>query len=223
MAATPPLSPSLFRFLKDLARHNDRVWFQANKERYHSDVRDPLLRFIADFAPKLAGLSRFMVADPSPNGGSLFRIHRDTRFARDKTPYKTHAGMTFRHVDGQDVHGPIFYLHLEPGSVFVAAGIWQPPGDTLKRVRDAIVAQPAQWKKVTRSLPIDGARLSRPPRGYDPDHPLIEDLKLKSFTTSFELSERDALAPGFLGAFTERCERAAPLVKFLSGALGLAF
>ena len=125
--ASNPITRRTFEFLRDIAVHNDRDWFNANKQRYHDDVRDPLLRFVEGFAPRLAKINKNMLADPRPVGGSLFRIYRDTRFAKDKSPYKTHAGITFRHVDGRDVHGPIFYLHLEPGSVFAAAGLWHPP------------------------------------------------------------------------------------------------
>ena len=75
-----------------------------------------------------------MLADPRPVGGSLFRIYRDTRFSKDKRPYKTHAGITFRHRDGRDVHGPIFYLHLEPARVFMAGGMWRPEAGALKAV-----------------------------------------------------------------------------------------
>jgi uncharacterized protein (TIGR02453 family) len=103
------ITPRTFAFLRELARNNDRRWFEANRERYLSEVRDPLLRFVAAFGPRLTKISRHMAADPRPVGGSLFRIYRDTRFSREKTPYKTHAGMSFRHVGGRDVHGPVFY------------------------------------------------------------------------------------------------------------------
>jgi uncharacterized protein (TIGR02453 family) len=103
------ITPRLFRFFSELARHNDRAWFEDNKARYVEEVRDPLLRFVEKFGPRLARISLHMTADPRPVGGSLFRIHRDTRFARDKSPYKTHAGLSFRHAAGRDVHA-----HLLP-------------------------------------------------------------------------------------------------------------
>jgi uncharacterized protein (TIGR02453 family) len=226
MAAwTNPITPRLFRFLRELARNNDREWFNANKSRYQADVRDPLLAFITAFDPALAKIAPEMVADPRPVGGSLFRIHRDTRFANDKSPYKTHAAMAFRHRAGKDMPGPAFYLHLGPGEVFAGAGIWHPMPDTLKQVREAIVAHPERWRRATRAkgaaaLDEDDERLSRPPRGYDADHPFIEDLKRKSFTTGTSFSEKDACAPEFLGEFTKACRRALPLVDFLSQAVG---
>ncbi|MEX2206899.1 MAG: DUF2461 domain-containing protein [Myxococcota bacterium] len=223
--AKNPITPRLFRFLRELERNNDRAWFAANKSRYLADVRDPLLVFIAAFAPELEKIAPDWVADPRPVGGSLLRIHRDTRFAKDKSPYKTHAAMAFRHAAGKELPGPAFYLHLGPGSVFAGAGIWHPMPDTLKQIRDAIVARPEHWRRTTRgkgsaALDEDDQRLSRPPRGYDPEHPWIEDLKRKSFTTGTEFGEKDACAPGFLGAFAKSCRRAKPLVSFLSEAVG---
>jgi len=225
MTAPPnPITPKLFHFLRDLARHNERDWFNANKARYLAEVRDPLLEFVAAFAPELARISRCMVADPSPVGGSLFRIYRDTRFAKDKSPYKTHAGLSFRHADGRDVHGPIFYLHLEPGRVFTAAGMWHPPSESLKSIRDAIVAHPARWKRATKAKATgldDSDRLARPPRGYPADHPLVEDLKRKTFTNSESFSEKAACAAGFVAEYARACRRATPLVEFLAAAVGL--
>src|SRR5688572_21278461 len=124
-------TPRLFQFLRELKANNDRSWFQANKGHYESDVKQPLLEFIADFGPPLREISEHFDADPGPVGGSLFRIYRDTRFSRDKTPYKTHAAAHFRHERGKDVHAPGFYLHLEPDNVFAACGIWHPDSDTL--------------------------------------------------------------------------------------------
>ena len=98
---TQPITTALFDFLRDLRDNNDREWFAANKGRYLAEVRDPMLDFIGAFAAPLAEISPHFVADPRPNGGSLFRIYRDTRFSRDKTPYKTNAGAHFRHAAGK--------------------------------------------------------------------------------------------------------------------------
>jgi uncharacterized protein (TIGR02453 family) len=217
------IPPSAFGFLRELKRHNDRVWFNANKERYAAELRDPLLGFIAAFAPELAKLSKRLVADPSPNGGSLFRIHRDTRFARDKSPYKTHAGIYFGRAEGRDSPAPGFYLHVEPGNVFMGAGMWRPDPDSLKRVRDAIAASPERWRRASRAKGVkldDGESLSRPPRGYDPEHPFVEDLKRKSWTTSVSFGEKQATGAGFLRLYADACRGAVPLLRFLSEAVG---
>ncbi len=217
------ITPRLFRFFAELARHNDRQWFEENKARYVEDVRDPLLRFIETFGPRLGKISRQLVADPRPVGGSLFRIHRDTRFSRDKTPYKAHAGISFHHAAGRDVHAPLFYLHLQPGMVFAAGGLWRPPAEAVKQVRDAIVARPDAWRRAIRACPLtrEDDRLKRPPRGYDPEHPLIEDLKRQTFITSTRFTQAQACAPDFVDRFARACTSAAPLMHFLTGAVGL--
>ena len=155
------IGPELFAFLRELGAHNDRAWFAANRARYDDHVRDPLLCFIADFGPRLAEISPQFVADPRPAGGSLFRIHRDTRFSRDKAPYKTNAGVQFRHAAGRDAHAPGFYLHLEAGEVFAAAGLWHPGPTELGKVRDAIVERSEEWGRLV-AAPAVGPGSARP-------------------------------------------------------------
>ena len=128
-------SRDLFRFLRDLAKHNDRAWFAENKERYLDDVQEPSFEFVRAFGPYLAKVSTNFVADDRPVGGSVFRIYRDVRFSKDKTPYKTHVGIHFRHKVGKDAHAPVFYLHLLPKESFFAAGVWEPGSDSLRRIR----------------------------------------------------------------------------------------
>src|SRR5690349_1473210 len=97
MAKAAHFTPDFLRFLRDLEAHNNRDWFQKNKERYENSVRDPFLRLVADLQPRLKKLSPNIVADPSPVGGSMMRIYRDIRFAKDKTPYKTAVMAHFWH------------------------------------------------------------------------------------------------------------------------------
>ena len=221
MAVRSHFSPELFRFLRGLAKNNSREWFQANRERYETALREPCLRFISDLGPRLSRVSRRLVADPRPSGGALFRIYRDTRFSRDKSPYKTHAGMYFPVRGGKDVHTPGFYLHLEPDACFAAAGLWHPDAAALAKVREAIVARPAQWKTARAGLPLEGDRLRRPPRGYDANHPFIEDLKRKDFISSVHLSEKQVTSSRFLSDFVAICRKMSALPKFLAGALEL--
>ena len=214
----------LFGFLKQLRRHNKREWFQANKPRYEEVVRNPCLRFIADVAAPLQGVSPWLVADPHPTWGSLFRIYRDTRFSPDKRPYKTHVGMSFPHRGTkQKVHLPGFYLHLEPEGCFAAAGCWHPDNPTVTGIRSAIVSRPEAWKKAARNLELEGESLSRPPRGYPCDHPLVEDLKRKDFLASVELSEAHVCGPRFMAEFLAACRKLSPLVEFICEALGLPY
>ena len=227
--AQPHFTPEFFRFLAALGRNNTRDWFQANKDRYRNDVQEPLLRFIADFADPLASISPRFVADPRPTGGSMFRIFRDVRFSRDKSPYKTHAAAQFRHREGRDVHAPGFYLHLEPDNVFVGTGLWHPAGVTLTAVREAILERPDRWS-ATLSDPefaakhtLGGEQLKRAPRGYDADHPLVEFLKYRDFVSFHHFSEAEALSADFLDTVAESCRAAAGFVRFLTEAIGLRF
>src|SRR5918992_310398 len=146
-----------FAFLRELKRNNDRDWFNANKDRYEGSVKEPFLQFINDVGPALRKVSRNLVADPRPVGGSMFRIYRDVRFSKDKSPYKTHAGIHFRHAFGKDAHAPGFYLHLEPGGSFAGVGIWRGGPATLGKIRDAIVDDPDAWISATREPPFADA------------------------------------------------------------------
>ena len=216
-------TPALFRFLSELKEDNTREWFMDNKDRFEADVRQPLLAFIMAFGDPLGDLSLHFVADPRPSGGSMFRIFRDTRFARDKSPYKTNVGAQFRHAAcTRDVHAPGFYLHLEPGGCFVSAGLWHPDPVALKQVRDRIVAKPREWKALgAGGLEVLGESLVRVPQGFDPAHPLADALRLKDFYTHAGFTQRQVCAPDFLETYTEHCRLNAPLMKFLCKALDL--
>jgi uncharacterized protein (TIGR02453 family) len=213
----------LFRFLTRLKRNNRRDWFLAHKHEYETLLRDPALRFIADFGGPLYDITPYLVADARSSRGSLFRIYRDTRFSPDKRPYKTHVAMRFTHAR-KDVHSPGFYLHLEPGGCFAAAGLWHPEPPTLLKVRSAMLSRPKQWRVVRRLLNWDDAgRLTRPPRGFPCDHEFVEDLKLRDLGTSVQFNERQVCSPRFLSTFTDACRQMSPLTAFLSSALGLKF
>ena len=199
-------SPALFSFLRELAEHNDREWFAKNKERYLDVVQEPALEFVRGFSSYLHKISPHFVADDRPSGGSLFRIYRDVRFSKDKSPYKTHVGLDFRHKASRDVHSPSFYLHLQPGESFAAAGIWHPDPQSLAKLREAIAARSPEWMAVRkRKLPVEGGALKRPPRGFAPDHPFIEDLKRTDFVTSVRLADRDVCNAGFMNDFAAAC------------------
>ncbi len=227
--ATQHISPALFDFLCELKSNNDRSWFARNKSRYDRDVRGPMLDFIAAFGEPLAGISPHFRADPRSNGGSLFRIYRDTRFSRDKTPYKTNVGAHFRHEAGKDAHAPGFYLHLEPGICFAGCGVWHPASAALANIRNAIAAHPEEWKRITTAkdfcsvFDLTGSSLKRPPRGFEPDHPLIEDLKRKDFVAIAEFSDTEACDDGFFDRFAAIARSGAGFVEFLARAVGAPF
>jgi uncharacterized protein (TIGR02453 family) len=221
--------PELFSFLADLREHNDREWFAANRDRYEDDLVEPALAFVDTFAPRLAKISPHFRADARPSGGSLFRIYRDTRFSKDKTPYKTNVGIHFRHERAKDVHAPGFYLHIGPGEVFAGGGIWHPDTGAGTRIREAIVADPDGWRRTTRRgafakrLELGGDSLKRVPSWADADHPFADDLRRKDFFGWARLREADVVAPGFVDEYAEICRAAAPLVRFLCGALDVPY
>jgi uncharacterized protein (TIGR02453 family) len=228
-ATQASFSPELFSFLADLRRNNDREWFAANKSRYEEHLLEPALSFVEDFAPRLEKISTHLRADARPSGGSLFRIYRDTRFSKDKSPYKTNVGIHFRHELARDAHTPGYYLHIGPDEVFAGGGIWHPGTAAATRIREAIVADPAGWKRATRGgafakrLELAGDSLKRVPQWADPDHPFADDLKRKDFFGWARLSEADVVAPGFVDEYAAVCRAAAPLMRFLCEALDVPF
>ncbi len=222
-------TPAMFRFMRELKANNNRDWFSANKGRYLADLRDPALAFIHDFGQHLDRISPHFRADPRANGGSLFRIYRDVRFAKDKSPYKTHTGIYFKHLAGKDAHTPGFYLNLEPGRNWVGVGIWRPDGPTLKLLRTSVAERPKQWlaavgnKEFAARFKVSGSSLKRPPRGYDPDHPLVDVLKLKDFTAIAPLTQKQVTGPNFLGEFAGVCQAGASLVRWVCQAIRQPF
>jgi uncharacterized protein (TIGR02453 family) len=226
VANTTHITPELFRFFRQLKRNNNREWFLKNKSRYEDVVRYPLLELVSDFAPRLHAISPYLVADPRPSGGSLFRIYRDVRFSKDKTPYKTAAGIRFPHESANDVHAPGYYLHLEPGDVFAGAGIWRPESATLRKVRDAIVSDPKGYKRSISGrafkarCELGGESLKRSPKGYDPDHPLIDELKRKDFIAFVPFTEKQACAKDFTAKLAAAFRAMAPFNAYLTRALG---
>jgi uncharacterized protein (TIGR02453 family) len=240
--AQPYFTPATFRFLRALRRNNRREWFHAHRTEYEEHVKAPSLRLITDVADPLRTISPALVASPRAVGGSLFRIHRDTRFSADKRPYKTHVGMSFYHAATRAVargslgtaalgrlDAPVLYLHLEPGACFTGGGIWHPQPQTLKRLRDFLIDNPRSWKKATRDpaftrvFALDGEALSRPPRGYDPGHELIEDLKRKDFIASTALADADLLRPDLVKVLLRRFRLMRPMLDWLCASVELEF
>ncbi|HEY2446395.1 MAG TPA: DUF2461 domain-containing protein [Rhizomicrobium sp.] len=219
-----------FAFFRELKANNERAWFEANKQRFRDVVQAPMSDFIAAVAPRLARVSKHFTADPRPNGGSMFRIYRDVRFSKDKRPYKEHAACHFRHELGKDAHAPGFYMHFASGEVFFGGGLWMPPPDALMKIREAIAAKPAQWKQLLTNRAfteqfggVRGEALSRPPRGFDPAHPFIEDIKKKSFYAMHEASPKLASTPQLVDEVADTFAALSPLMKFLCGAVGVPY
>lgn len=215
-------SNKTFKFLKELKQNNERTWFEANKDRYEDEVRTPALDYIEAMGVPLGKISPHFIASAKKSGGSMMRVYRDIRFSKDKTPYKTNIGIQFRHAAGKDVHAPGFYLHVEPGDCFIAAGIYMPDNPTLNQVRMLIDEHPAEWKKIKQKIinkktgfSLHGDSLKRPPRGYTDDHPLLEDLKRKHFIVVKPLVQKDVLSKTLVKDTTALFKSVSPLVKFV--------
>ena len=222
-------TPATFRFFRALDRHNNREWFHAHKDDYERHVREPFLQFISDLREPLAKISPHYQADVRKNGGSLFRVYRDTRYSHNKLPYKPWQGARLGHERRREIEAPSFYLHLQPGDCFAGGGMWHPEPDALKHVREFMVDNPAAWKRATRSktfrehMQLGGESLVRAPRGYDPEHELIDDLKRKSFVASAGCSEELVCSNQLLAWTVATFKHAAPLVDYLCAAQELEF
>ena len=223
------LPPDLFVFFKDLSKNNNKPWFEKNKSRYEASVREPLLAFIEAAGEKFSKISPCIVADARKVGGSLFRIYRDVRFSKDKSPYKTQAGIHFRHDEAENAHAPGFYLHLEPGNVFAGAGIWRPDSESLRKIRKGIDGNRKGRKSVVEDprfaaqFRLEGDCLVRPPKGYSNDHPLVADLKRKDFIAICPLTQKRVLHPNFLDDYMDVCAGGAKFMKFITQSLELPF
>ncbi len=226
-------TPASLAFLRGLARHNNKPWFEAHRESYESDVRDPMRALIEEMDVRLARLAPEITGDPKR---SMFRINRDIRFSKDKSPYKTHAACWFRHqgashkVGGEAEEGSAgLYFHLQPGKSFVGAGIWMPPRPALNKIRDAIAEDPRGFVLVVDDPRPkrrfggldDESMLKRMPRGFAEDHPAGRWLRYQSFTIGRELGDQQVLGPKLPKLLEADFALMMPLVRWLNRALGL--
>lgn len=220
---------SVFQYLKKLKDNNNKDWFNDHKQEYEDLVRTPALNFITAMESWIKLISPHYEAIPKKMGGSLMRVYRDVRFSKDKSPYKTNVGIQFRHEIGKDVHAPGFYLHIEPDQVFLAAGAWAPASEALKAIRDLIVAKPGPYKDAISHKPmlqhfeLQGNKLTRPPKGYDKELPLIEEIKRKDFFVVAELPEAFILEPELPERVAKLFATTQPYMRFLCEALKLRF
>ncbi|MCI4567095.1 DUF2461 domain-containing protein [Lysobacter sp. CFH 32150] len=219
-----------FKFLRGLARHNNREWFLAHKGDYDTHVRQPFQRLLTDLQPHLAEISTHYRADPKPVGGSMFRIQRDTRFANDKTPYKSWQGARLFHERGRQVEAPSFYLHLQAGNCFIGAGLWHPESATQRRLRQFIFDNPGSWKAAAHAPAFrrrfdldDEEKLVRPPRGFPAEFEFIDDLKRKNFVAFRAIDDSVMLGPKLRQSLASDLAGLAPFVDYLCAALDLEF
>jgi uncharacterized protein (TIGR02453 family) len=218
----------LLRFLADLAAHNDKAWFAANKARYEVEVVEPARALVRRLTADLGAAFPQITGSDAKAGGSLTRIHRDTRFGKDKSPFHTHVGMHFWHAKGRKMEVPGFFLRIDPKEVMLATGMHQP--EPVERIRRAIDGDPKGWEKATRAAAfvenwggLEGESLKRVPAPWPSDHRHADDLRRKDFTAFARLKAAEATKPGFAAAAVERWQASRLLMKFLCQAVGLPF
>lgn len=216
------LAKETIDFLRKLDKNNDRDWFNANKSAYIAAndnviaITGELINRISKFDPAVRGI------DPK---SCVFRIYRDVRFSKDKSPYKTNLG-AFIAPGGKKAMLPGYYFHIQPTMFFSAAGKHMPDPSELLKIRNAIVSNTKEFLKILgdkkfnqRFGDLDGERLTKPPKGFDAEHTAIEYLKMKSFTVSEEFSATDAVSRDYPKMLAESFKTSYPLVVFLREAL----
>ena len=223
------ISPKLFKFLRELSRNNQREWFQDHKSRYEHDVRDPAVELVAQLEKPLAKVAPMLQAIPKRHGGSVMRIYKDTRFSKDKTPYKTNVGISLRHEANSDIPAPGVYIHLEPNECFVGAGCWRPERSVLAAIRTAITEDPKGWKrardnkKFRERFALAGESLKTAPRGIPKDHKQIEDLRRIDFIGIASLDPKDFSRPDVVDLLIDHIKRAKPFMNFLCDAIDVPY
>ena len=225
------IRPAALRFLSGLKRRNTRSWFEANRAVYETEIRGPLKALVEEVDVQLARVAPEIVGDPRR---SLFRINRDVRFSRDKSPYKTNAACWFYHRDagrgvgGEAQGGAGFYFHFSPTEIFLGGGIWMPPRESLSRLRDALAEDSESFEAIVLTPAFrrrfgrldEEAMLKRMPRGFAEDHPAARWLRYQSFTVGRELSRRELHSPRLARTLARDYAALTPFVRWLNRAMG---
>ncbi len=233
MDATPSFSPKALTFLRGLARHNRKEWFEDHRGDYERELKAPLAALIEEMDVRLAEFAPEIVGSPKK---SAFRIHRDVRFSKDKSPYKTHVACWFFHRDvgtrivSEAVHGGAgFYIQVKPGESFCGGGIWMPPRPALQKIRECLVDDLDGFETIVKDKAFrrrfgaldEEGRLTRVPRGYAPDHPAAEWLRYPSFTVGTDLSDAEVTSSRLPTTLARHYAALTPFVRWLNSALGL--
>lgn len=227
-----PFTRDALSFFRRLERNNEKAWFEEHRDQYEREVREPMRALIEEMNARFERFAPEMGGDPKRG---MFRINRDIRFSKDKSPYKTHAACWFHHrsaskkVGAEAQEGSAgFYFHLQPGNrSMVGGGLWMPPRPQLNKLRDAIADDHEVFARVVRALPkrFDGldeehGMLKRIPRGFADDHPAAKWLKYQSFTTGRVLEDDEVVGPKLPSLLAREFEAMLPLVRWLNRTLG---
>jgi uncharacterized protein (TIGR02453 family) len=224
--AAPWFTPDALKFLRNLARHNDREWFTPRKPQFEALLRQPMLAIVRvitdamlDFAP----------SHVRPAEKSLFRIYRDTRFSNDKRPYKTHVAAWWSHQGLEKTSGAGYYFHVSPKEVIVAAGAYMPEKEKLAAIRHWLLDNHADFRKLLSRPAIkkaftefEGNALIRPPKGFPADHPAMDLVRCRQWGLSATLPPETALDPKFAATAIRYFKLAAPMVDALNTPIAAA-
>lgn len=226
-------SPKAFTFFRGLAKNNRKEWFEEHRGDYEQHVKTPMLALVEEMDVRLATIIPEVIGSPRK---SMFRIHRDVRFSKDKSPYKTHAACWFFHRDagnsvgGEAAHGGAgFYFHFDAKSAFCGGGIWMPPRPALQRIRQSLADDYEGFEDIVLSRAFkqrfgaldEESMLTRTPRGFDVDHPAAKWLRYQSFTAGKELTRDELQSARLPDAMAKHFAAMVPYVRWLNGALGL--
>jgi uncharacterized protein (TIGR02453 family) len=220
MTPRTTFSPAALTFLRRLMRHNDRAWFAAHKEAYERDVKAPMAALVERLASDLRRFAPDLVASPK---ASLYRLHRDTRFSADKSPFKTQVGAVFPHRTLHRHQGAGLYLEIGPAGTMIAGGIYMPEAAELHALRSHLAGNTARFRSLVESPAfrrtvgtVSGSSLQRVPRGFPPNHPAAEYLKLRQFLFGCDFPAAFATSPAFYRQVVSLFEHMAPVVGFLN-------
>jgi uncharacterized protein (TIGR02453 family) len=214
----PGFSPEAIAFLRNLKKHNDRAWFTPRKTIYEEQLRMPMIELVRAIHGEMIAFAPQYVGEPAK---CVFRIYRDTRFSKDKTPYKTHIAASFWH-NGLEKRGAGYYLGVSPEGVHIGGGLYAPEPDVLLAVRSLIAEDFAGYRKTFSSPKVKkllgeptGESAARAPKGFPCDHPAIEFIKRRQHVFFAHLDISVATTPKLLGEVVKRFEAMTPMVEFL--------
>jgi uncharacterized protein (TIGR02453 family) len=225
-AALPYFRPEALTFLRNLARHNDRDWFQPRKLQFEAELREPMLAVIRKVTDAMTG---FAPAFVRPAEKSIFRIYRDTRFSNDKRPYKTHVAAWWSHQGLAKTSGAGYYFHVSVKEVVIAAGSYMPEKDQLAQIRHWLLDHHKEFRKLLQNPKVrstfeefEGNALTRPPKGFPAEHPGIDLIRCKQWGLSATLPAKAALKPDFAATIARYFKIAAPVVNALNTPIAAA-
>ncbi len=225
-SARPYLRPEGLAFLRALARHNDRDWFQPRKATFEAELKEPMLALIRKITDAMLD---FAPAFVRPAEKCLFRIYRDTRFSNNKLPYKTHVAAWWSHQGMDKTSGAGYYFHISATEVVIAAGAYMPEKDQLSAIRHWLLDHHAEFRKLIQKPAVrkaftefEGNALTRPPKGFPCDHPGMDLIRCKQWGLSASLPPSAALEPTLAATVIRHFKLAAPVVDALNTPIAAA-